>query len=374
MSQSLFTTQTPVNTDDNEGVAVLTSTMLTFARAGWVTAIRFRAPATISGTYTAGLYVSTTDDNPVGSGTGTLLDSMTCPTPTASSWNTVLFPNQPAVSPGNAYRITLHSSSGRFVHTATFSFPLSNGDITAPADGTDPVGLGTMIQSPFKDSATLAYPNDSALNQSCYFIDVVFEVPDTPKRRSLVTYPYRGALIRGRQILNRPAPVIPEATVSTIDGDITATADLAGAAALTATAAGAIIATGAATGAATLAQTAAGAITATGTITGAAAATEVAAGAITATATITGAAKMTGVAAGAILATAAMAAEAALVATAGGQLAATATIAGDATVTSAPVNAYQSIDGTGQTSGSIDGATNAGQPLDGATTTTGVMT
>ncbi len=170
---NLFTSQTPSGTNNSDGApGISVGTTVRFAVAGSVTGIRFYATTTVSGTYTVALYqVTGPDDAPA----GTLLASKVMSgSPTAGTWNVVNFDTPVSVTTGVLYRAVVHSSAGRYVNTSSFfTADLVNGDITADANGEDPVGLGTLGQGVFAINAALSYPSTS-FSSSCYFADVAF--------------------------------------------------------------------------------------------------------------------------------------------------------------------------------------------------------
>jgi hypothetical protein len=171
---SLFTVQTPASTDNSDGTpGITTATTVRFAAVGEVSGNRFFATDTVGGTYTVALWEVTAAD-PNGSG-GTLLASKTMPgAPTGGAWNTVLFDTPVAVTTGKLYRAGVFSGDGRYVFTAAFfGSDLVNGDITADANGDDPVGLGNLNQGSFTINAAIAYPT-SQPGSTCYFVDVVY--------------------------------------------------------------------------------------------------------------------------------------------------------------------------------------------------------
>jgi len=177
---SLFTSQTPSVTDASDGTPGITSgTTVQFAVAGTVTHIRFYATATVSGTYTGALWRVTAADTP--SPAGTLLASKVMgAAPTGGTWNTIALDTPIAVTPGVLYRTGVHNSAGRYVATNNlFASSLTNGDITADANGSDPVALGTLRQGVFAIDAALTYPSTAGSSAS-YFADVVFEPDGTP--------------------------------------------------------------------------------------------------------------------------------------------------------------------------------------------------
>lgn len=177
---NLFTDQTPSITDASDGTpGITTATTVRFAQAGTVDGIRFYATTIVSGTYTGLLYqVDAADDV---SPAGTLLASKTLAgAPTGGTWNTITFDTPASVSTGTLYRACLFSGAGRYVATASFfTSDLTNGDITADANGDDPVLLGSLRQGTFLVNAAAGYPSGAG-NGTSYFVDVEFTAAVTP--------------------------------------------------------------------------------------------------------------------------------------------------------------------------------------------------
>lgn len=178
---NLFTSQTPVVTDASDGTpGITTGTTMVFAESGNVTGVRFYATATVSGTYTVGLWSVDSSDP----GTGTLLASKTMSSaPTGGTWNTVTFDSPVAVTATTvAYRVGVFSGAGRYVATVAFadfaggSGGLTNGDIFAPPNNDNPVGAITIKQGVFTIDAAFAYPTGGT-GGTCYFVDVEFSIP-----------------------------------------------------------------------------------------------------------------------------------------------------------------------------------------------------
>lgn len=229
MTQSLFTVETPSgvnNSDGAPGIAFAVSFMV--AVAGTITGVRFFSTTTVSGTYTAGVWQVTNDDNP-GPGAGTLLGSdVLVGTPAAGAWVTIPLTTPVAVTPGTLYRAGVHSGAGRYVNSpAVFGSPVVSGDLTAPANGSDPVLLGSLGQASFTINAALAYPGTSG-NGTNYFADVVF-APDGAgiDLSSAIILP----ALQGAAALAAESTVLAPITLPALQG----AAALAGEAALTAT-------------------------------------------------------------------------------------------------------------------------------------------
>lgn len=179
MAESLFTSQTPSVSANDGGPGIVTATTVQFATAGTITHVRFYASnAGFSGTWTGAVWqVLTTDDSP----SGTLLGSKTLAgsSVTPDAWNTVALDTPISVATGVLYRVGLHTPSAYVATNSFFVSSLTSGNITAPANGADPVGLGSLKQGVFVINASLTYPSSVGLAAS-YFVDVVFEAGSAP--------------------------------------------------------------------------------------------------------------------------------------------------------------------------------------------------
>lgn len=132
--------------------------------------VRFWAPGTNTGTYTASLWQATADDTP-GAGTELAIKAVSSASITAGTWNVILFDTPVVMSNANVYKASVHTSSGRFVLTgAAFSSAgITGDDITLYRAGEDPVGLGSMLNGIFLDGA-YGYPA-GYFNASDYFVE-----------------------------------------------------------------------------------------------------------------------------------------------------------------------------------------------------------
>lgn len=173
---NLFTSQTPSLTNVSEAQPVTIGITVYFTAAGTVDGGRFYAPTTIgSGTYELTLWQITADDSPAQSGTGTLLANASFGTLTPGAWNSVSFSSPVTITPNTvAYVIAVRTSEGRYAATGAFfnSAGLTNGSISSPQTGTDPVGIGVLDNGKFIESITL-YPNKT-FNGNVYFVDPTF--------------------------------------------------------------------------------------------------------------------------------------------------------------------------------------------------------
>lgn len=175
---SLFTSQTPSNTNNSDGApGITTATSIRFAQSGTIDAVRWYCTTNTNGTWIGEVWEITAADG--GGGAGTLLASKTLgTTPTSGTWNNITLTSPVSVTTGKIYRIGVYSGDGRYVSSGAFfnGTPLVNGDLTADEDNVvNPPGLtGTMYQGTFVINATPGtYPNGH-FNGTSYFIDVVF--------------------------------------------------------------------------------------------------------------------------------------------------------------------------------------------------------
>lgn len=182
MSQSLFTSQTPIVNNAQDGApGIVTATALSFAKSGTVPAIRFYATnAALTGNFVAELWeVTTMDGGGAELGAGTLLASKTvlASTIVGNIWNNITFDSPVSVVPGKVYKAALWTEKFYVASNGFFAgSSLVNGDITAWADGT--TGLspsGTLDQGTFNLGASPGiYPKKRGAS-ACYFVDVLFD-------------------------------------------------------------------------------------------------------------------------------------------------------------------------------------------------------
>lgn len=216
MAQTLFTSQTPSSGENSDGSPGITlGTAVQFAEAGTVTGVRFYATVTVSGTYTVTLWEVTAAD-PNGSG-GTLLASKTMAgAPTSATWNSVLFDTPVTIDTAKLYKVSIFSGAGRYVLTPSFAFPLTNGSITAPANGANPVGLGNLNQGSFTINASNAYPTGGG--GSAYFADPIFEpaVAGSDLASAITLPPLQAAAVLAGQSSVLAAVALPALTSAAV--------------------------------------------------------------------------------------------------------------------------------------------------------------
>jgi hypothetical protein len=171
---SIFTSQTPVNANANDGNPIATGTKFTVSTAGTISAVRFFAPtnAVTTSTFTGSIWSCTNQTAASLLRSGSLSGAGFTP----GAWNVVPLSSPIAVSPGTTYQTVIHNNTGNYVATGGFftSSPLVNGPLTAIRD------LGTPFQNgSFEYSAVAATYPTQFFNGGCYFVDVIFTA-DTP--------------------------------------------------------------------------------------------------------------------------------------------------------------------------------------------------
>ncbi len=162
-NSSIFTTQVPGSAVQNDGKALELGVKFRSSVAGSVLGIRYYKTAGNSGTHTGELYNSS----------GSRLAQAVFTGETASGWQTVTFSSPVAISANTTYIAAYHSGAGNYTSTENyFQTAITNGSLTALADGTDGVnGVYTY-------SATPAFPV-SSFQKSNYWVDLLFRSTST---------------------------------------------------------------------------------------------------------------------------------------------------------------------------------------------------
>lgn len=165
MAETIFTSQTPVNTDANDATAYTLGTTCYSDEETPVAGIEWRFPDTpIVGTVVGALYDYSTE---------ALLASANFDTQVAGQKNRATFSaveNIPADTPVIA---AIHTPN-RYVFTANFftAAGVDNEQLHAPQDNTDPLGIGNLRNGRLNVGPALAYPGSTSGNQSCFFVDI----------------------------------------------------------------------------------------------------------------------------------------------------------------------------------------------------------
>lgn len=153
-AQSLFgTTDAPTVVTVNDPSAVELGVKFTTSANGLITGLRFYKGPQNTGTHIADIWSST----------GTLLATATFTNETASGWQQVSFSNPVFVTAGTTYIASYHSDGNYSADLNYFANPLTNGQLTAPADsGVYAYGNGSTFPT-------------SSYKSSNYWVDVVFD-------------------------------------------------------------------------------------------------------------------------------------------------------------------------------------------------------
>ena len=162
---TIFTTQTPTGTTENDGQALELGVKFRTTVAGYITGVRFYKTTGNAGTHTGELYSST----------GTRLAQAVFTGETATGWQQVLFTTPVAIVANTTYVAAYFSSAGNYISTNNyFTTALVDGPITALASGTDGVnGVYAYTGSP-------AFPS-TASQKSNYWVDAIFSsTPPAP--------------------------------------------------------------------------------------------------------------------------------------------------------------------------------------------------
>ncbi len=208
---------------DNGGTAIATANSFIVASNRTIYAIWAWIPATNTGTYTFELYRITGDDDP-GPAAGTLLTSevRTAAQVTAGQWNRIELTSPQAVTTANAYRVSRHASSGRFVRTAgaLSSGPIINAGIEIVQSGTNPNALypGVLRNGVFREGA-VGYPS-SVFGQPDYYVDV----DDAPNAPPEVTGALAATTTRPTSILTADETFVGALAATTVRPTSTLTA------------------------------------------------------------------------------------------------------------------------------------------------------
>ena len=147
---------------------------------GSITKIRFYKASLDGSVHTVSLW----------SASGTLLASGSSSSETASGWQEVALSSPVAISANTTYVASYHANPGYYAATTSyFTAAVTNGPLTALADGTDgPNGLYMY--------GAIGFPTQS-YSKSNYWVDVVFVasggVPDTTPPTVTATSPASGA-------------------------------------------------------------------------------------------------------------------------------------------------------------------------------------
>ncbi len=158
--ESIFTNQTPDNPDQSDGVGAAgdyeLGTEFVSSKAGQINAIRYYKAPSETGTHVGNIW----------SITGTLLDSVTFANETASGWQQQALTTPLNITANTTYVVSVNANSHFAVAGNAIATTITNGNLSAVADGSNGV----------YNSTPNAFP--TASNNSNYFRDIVFS-PNT---------------------------------------------------------------------------------------------------------------------------------------------------------------------------------------------------
>ena len=145
---------TPAVPSENDGSAVELGMQFQVSVAGTVTGIRFYKGAGNTGTHTGTLWSSD----------GQALATVTFVAESAGGWQTAMFSNPVAVTPGQTYTASYHTGTGHYSDTADyFTAPKTSGPLTTPVNA-GVYAYGSTSQRP-----------TNSFKAANYFVDVVFQ-------------------------------------------------------------------------------------------------------------------------------------------------------------------------------------------------------
>ena len=160
---SLFTTQTPVNVNVNDGAGSAGDYELgmefTSAKAGQISAIRYYKAPSETGTHVGNIWSST----------GALLASVTFSGETASGWQQQTLSSPLTIQANTTYVVSVNANSYFAATFGGLSNTVTNGDLSAVADGSN----GVINATPG------LFPAQSPGNSN-YFRDIVFNPTSSP--------------------------------------------------------------------------------------------------------------------------------------------------------------------------------------------------
>ncbi|MCH4822772.1 Ig-like domain-containing protein, partial [Gramella lutea] len=157
-------TDFPTGGLNNDGPAIQLGMKFRTSVDGFATGVRFYKQNGDSGTHTGQLY------DPLGN----VLAEVVFENETASGWQQANFTTPAALTAGNTYIISYHSSDGYYtVDDGGFNDAVLNGPLIGLANGDDgPNGVYRYTNTP-------AFPNANYLSSN-YWVDVVFETDEVP--------------------------------------------------------------------------------------------------------------------------------------------------------------------------------------------------
>ena len=181
--ETLFDDATHPTSAFDEGTGMTLAMTVYFDQDGACPQAAFWGPSNLSGSYTMAMWEATSDDDPPNSGTGVLLDTTTDfdVTPAVDIWNWATFDPPVPVVAGVAYRIGFISTAGRYTSQGAFfaSGESTSGDIHAPQDTSNPIGLGPLSNGVYYVGTDGTYPRNT-FNSAWYGVNIRFEATVVP--------------------------------------------------------------------------------------------------------------------------------------------------------------------------------------------------
>ncbi len=159
---------TPTVPDGGDASSVEVGVKFTASVNGSVTGVRFYKSSANIGTHIGSLWTSN----------GTLLATGTFSGESATGWQTLTFSSPVGITVGSTYVAGYFAPSGHYTFSgAAFSSAVTNGPLTAVANGTSPNGV-------YSYTGTSTFPSQS-FNAANYWVDVLFQpggssVPSQP--------------------------------------------------------------------------------------------------------------------------------------------------------------------------------------------------
>lgn len=175
--QTLWTSYTPDVTNANDSQQYGLGTTFYSVVPGWVLGVKWRFPDTLpSGSVSGKLWRNDGDDTLLASGTE--LASATFSAPVAGTVNEARFAVPVAIVANQDYVVSIKTPD-RYVASPGYDpfdlggTGLSSGDLRAPANGSDPIGVGTLHNGKLNDLTGHQYPYQTFSNGN-YWVDVIF--------------------------------------------------------------------------------------------------------------------------------------------------------------------------------------------------------
>ncbi|KRR21604.1 hypothetical protein CQ13_30745 [Bradyrhizobium retamae] len=159
---SLFSaSDTPAQTNLNDGAQLEVGMKFTSSVAGQITALKFYRSAGDTGTDVLNLWTAT----------GTLLGSATFTNTAASGWQTVTLPSTVSIAANTTYIASYHTTGAYVATNNYFTTAVTNGPLTAPSTTTIAGGNGVYAYG--GTSTTGIFPTNT-YGAANYWVDVVF--------------------------------------------------------------------------------------------------------------------------------------------------------------------------------------------------------